>query len=219
MIRSSCISPIPWVLDDHCSWRWSTIQEMSESSENCSYCYNLNRSECVDCELHTLYPWKNRLMRSHRILKHRIAIAFSTLLNMSLLFSAQAGGIFDTSFPYTDNNYTSNPTTNVGGVLKQTNQGWSIIENMLDLFGINYAGNGKAISYVQIIINYVLALVAFIALLLIIYSFYMIFFGKSDDWIAKARKTIIWSSIAILVIGLSAYIVNFLFYLYARGVL
>ncbi len=65
---------------------------------------------------------------------------------------------------------------------------------MLDLFGINYAdpsGEGKAIVYVQVIINYVLSLLGLVALVLIVYSFYMIFFGKSDDAIANARKTII----------------------------
>lgn len=136
---------------------------------------------------------------------------------MTLLFNAQAGDAFDTSFPY-GNQYTQQVTTNAGTVLRQTNQWGSVLENMLDLFGINYAWPDKAISYVQIIINYVLALLGFIALLFIIYSFYMIFFGKSDDAIANARKTIIWASIAILIIWLSAYIVNFLFYLYARGV-
>jgi hypothetical protein len=125
---------------------------------------------------------------------------------------------FDATFPYKDNNYTANPTINVWEVLKQSNQWWSLLENMLDLFGINYAWPEKAMSYVQILINYVLALIWFIAVLLLIYSFYMIFFGKSEDAIAKARKTVIWASIAIVVIAASAYIVNLLFYLYSRGV-
>ena len=156
-------------------------------------------------------------MQYHKIAKHWIAIWFSLILNMGLMFQAQAWGVYDASFPYTDGNYTANPTTDVGQVLKQANQGGSIIENMLDLFGINYSWPDKAISYVQILINYILALVGFIAVLLLIYSFYMIFFGKSDDAIAKARKTIIWTSIAIVVIAASAYIVNLLFYLYSRG--
>ena len=134
------------------------------------------------------------------------------------MFQAQAWWIYDASFPYTDGNYTQWATTDIGQVLKQANQGWSILENFLDLFGINYAWPEKAISYVQVLINYILALLWFIAILLIIYSFYMIFFGKSDDAIAKARKTVIWASIAIVVIAASAYIVNLLFYLYSRGV-
>lgn len=153
-----------------------------------------------------------------KVSKHWIAVLFSLLVNMCLMFQAQAWNIYNASFPYTDGNYTANPTTDVGQVLKQSNQWWSLLEDFLDLFGINYSWPEKAISYVQVLINYVLALVWFIAVLILIYSFYMIFFGKSDDGIAKARKTVIWASIAIVVIAASAYIVNLLFYLYSRGV-
>ncbi|MBP6085715.1 hypothetical protein KA478_00615 [Patescibacteria group bacterium] len=100
-------------------------------------------------------------MRKHHIVKQWIAVAFSALVQMCLLSQAHAGNLFDTSFPYKDNNYVANPTTSLNTVLKQSNQGGSLLENMLDLFGINYAdpmGSGKAIVYVQIIINYVLAL-------------------------------------------------------------
>lgn len=153
----------------------------------------------------------------HKLVKHWIAVLFSLIINIFLVFHAHAWWAFDMNFPYW-NQYTQNPTTEIWEVLKSTNQWWSLLENMLDLFGINYSGPDKALSYIQIVINYVLALLAFIALVVIIYSFYMIFFGKSDDGIAKARKTVIWAAVAILVIGLSAYIVNFLFYLYARWV-
>jgi hypothetical protein len=124
-------------------------------------------------------------------------------------------------FPYTDNNYTANPTTNVGQVLKQWNQAGSLLENLLTLFGINYAdptNKGKAIVYVQIIINYVLALLGAIAVMIILYSFFMIFFGKGDDGVAKARKTIIWAAVALIIMWLSAYIVNYLFYIYNKGI-
>ncbi len=131
--------------------------------------------------------------------------------------SVFASDVFDTKFPYGGGSFTSKPTTNINEVLEETNQWGSFLENMLDLFGINYAWSGKALSFIQIIINYVLALVWFIALVLIIYSFYMIFFGKSDDAIAKARKTVIWATIAILIMWLSAYIVNLLFYIYSQG--
>lgn len=151
------------------------------------------------------------------IVKQWVVIALSALMHMGLLTQTYAAE----PFPYTDNNYTAGATTNAGQVLQQTNQWGSILENMLDLFGINYAdpsGEGKAIVYVQVIINYVLSLLGLVALVLIVYSFYMIFFGKSDDAIANARKTIIWAAIALFVIGLSAYIVNFTFYVYNRGI-
>lgn len=154
----------------------------------------------------------------HSVVKQCIAAAFSVTMQICLMSQAYAWGVFDTSFPYKDSDYIANPTTDVGKVLKQSNQWWSLLENLLDLFGINYAGPNKPLVYVQVIINYVLSILWFIALLLILYSFYMIFFGKSDDAIANARKTVKGAAIALFVIWLSAYIVNFLFYLYARGI-
>jgi hypothetical protein len=61
------------------------------------------------------------LHRNH-IIKQRVAIALSAVMHLCLLSHAQAGNLYDPNFPYTDANYTSNPTTNVGQVLRQTNQ-------------------------------------------------------------------------------------------------
>lgn len=148
----------------------------------------------------------------YTLIKQWVAIVFSALVHMCLIWQSYA-----TDFYYTDNNYTASATTDLGSVLKQTNQWGSLLENLLDVFGINYAWPDKALSYIQIIINYVLSLLGMLALILIIYSFFMIFFGKSDDAIAKARKTIIWAAIGLFVVGLSAYIVNFTFYIYNKG--
>ncbi len=154
------------------------------------------------------------------IKKQWIAIAFSAIVQMCLLTPTYATA----PFPYTDNNYTANPTTNVGQVLKQTNQWWSLLENFLTLMGINYADpivngqrTGKAIIYVQVVINYVLALLGGIALVIILYSFFMMFIGKGDDAFAKARKTIIWTAIALFVIWLAWSIMDYLFYIYNKG--
>ncbi len=152
------------------------------------------------------------------MIKQWIVVTLSAVMQMSLISHISYAS---EPFPYTDNNYTAGVTSDGGQFLQQTNQWGSILENLLDLFGINYAdptGNGKAIVYIQVIINYVLALLGLIALVLIIFSFYQIFFGKSDDNIANARKTIVWAAIALFVIALSAYIVNFTFYIYNRGI-
>lgn len=123
-------------------------------------------------------------------------------------------------FPYTDAQYTASATTDIGIVLHQTNQQGSVLHRLLDLFDINYAdpsGTGKAIVYVQIIINYALALLWFIAILFFVYAFYMMFFGKSDDAFTQAKKTIMGAWFALLMIALSAYVVNFVFYIYNKG--
>ena len=151
------------------------------------------------------------------IKKQWIAVAFSALVQMCMMSHTYAAE----PFPYTDGNYTAWATTNVWQVLKQTNQWWSLLENFLTLFGINYADpthKGKALVFTQIVINYVLAFLGAIAVITILYSFFSIFFGKDDDGIAKARKTIIWAAIALIVIGLSGYIVNYIFYIYNKGI-
>ena len=84
-------------------------------------------------------------------------------------------------------------------------------------FGINYAGNGKALSYVQIIINYILAFVAFIALIVILYGFYMMFFRDQDKGFGEAKKTVLGAGAALFIIGISRLFVNFAFYIFERG--
>lgn len=152
------------------------------------------------------------------VIKQCIAAAFSAIMHVCLVAHVHAGWVFNADFPYTDHPYTSNPTTDAGTVLKNSNQWGSLLESLLDIFGINYAWDQKAISYVQVLVNYVLAILWLITLWLILYSFYMVFFGKSEEAIGNARKTIVWSAIALFIIALSAYIVNFLFYIYAKWI-
>lgn len=155
-------------------------------------------------------PHKNK---KHNLLQNAMIVLISSIMGCFAISTSVSAGV---AFPYQDGSttYTAWATTNVGSVLKAWNQEWSFLETMLDLFGINYTGPDKAISYVQILINYALALLWFIALLVILYSFYMIFFGKSDDGVANARKTVVWAAIALLIIGVSWFVVNFLFYIY-----
>lgn len=89
-----------------------------------------------------------------------------------------------------------------------------MLEKLLDIFDINYAGDDKALSYIQIAANYVLSFVAFIALIVMIYGFYMMFFRDQDKGVAEAKKTVIGAAIALGVIGISWFFVNFAFYLF-----
>lgn len=109
------------------------------------------------------------------------------------------------------------PTSDAGILLAQTNQRASLLERLLDVFGINYAGDGKALSYIQIIINYVLSFTAFIALIVIIYGFYMMFFREQDKGFGQAKKTVTGAAIALFVIGISWLFVNFAFYVFNQG--
>jgi hypothetical protein len=57
----------------------------------------------------------------------------------------------------------------------------------------------------------VLALVSFIALVLIIFAFYLIFFGKEEEAFKKAKKILTGVAIALAIMGLSRFIVSFFF--------
>ena len=122
-------------------------------------------------------------------------------------------------FPYTYVQWRTRSTTDIGNVLFQTNQEGSLLEKYLNLFDINYSNeNWKAIAYVQVVINYVLSLLWIIAVVLIMYSFYSIFLSsKSEEAISNAKKTVVWASIGLILVGVSAYIVNFIFYIYNKG--
>ena len=102
-------------------------------------------------------------------------------------------------------------------MLKQTNQQGSLLERLLDTFGLNYAGDGKALSYIQIVINYVLSFTAFIALIVIIYGFYMMFFRDQDKGFGTAKKTVTGAAVALFVIAISWVFANFAFYVFEKG--
>jgi hypothetical protein len=76
------------------------------------------------------------------------------------------------------------------------------LEKLLEIFGINYAdtGKGKAIVFIQVVINYVLMLLGSIAVIILAIAFGKIFIGKEDDEIKKARQTVLWVSVALIVI-------------------
>lgn len=99
---------------------------------------------------------------------------------------------------------------------------WIIIDDeekstlnwLLDVFNLNwerYAWAPKFIAYVKFIVNLWLWLISFIALIMLIYTFYMMFFSKSDDGIKKAKWNLKWIFIALAIMWLSWLIVSFIF--------
>lgn len=65
--------------------------------------------------------------------------------------------------------------------------------------------------YLKTVVNLLLSFVSLIALILIIYAFYMIFFKKDEAGVTTAKQIIKWVIIALFVIGLSRIVVSFLF--------
>ena len=147
---------------------------------------------------------------------------FSLLLWCLLLFSSVSAQIPDDTFFYGDT-YSNDPSTSFGtlikddvvtdnaGVLKRT-----LITFNLDQFIVN--SDAGALELIKYILNIALSLIAFVALIVIIYGFTQVLFAKDDEAITTARKTIQWAAIAIAIAASSFFIISFLFELYNRFV-
>jgi len=69
----------------------------------------------------------------------------------------------------------------------------------------------SVLFYLKTIVNILLSFVSLIALILVIYAFYMIFFKKDESGITTAKQIIKGVVIALFVIWLSWIVVSFLF--------
>ena len=75
----------------------------------------------------------------------------------------------------------------------------------------------KFIDYAKAILNITLWLIAFIALIMSIYTFYMMMFSENEAWIKKAKWNLVWIFIALAVIWLAWVIVSFIFWWYEKN--
>lgn len=69
----------------------------------------------------------------------------------------------------------------------------------------------KFIDYARAVINMALWLVAFIALITSLYTFYMMFFTENEAWIKKAKWNLVGIFIALGILWLAWIIVSFIF--------
>ena len=101
-----------------------------------------------------------------------------------------------------------------------TDQSKSLLVRSLDVFKLNstvkswrYKWVQKALYYAQFLINYALSFVAFIALCLLMYSFYAVIIWDEKQ-IDKAKSYLKGIAIAIIVMSLAWLIVSFIFRIY-----
>lgn len=149
------------------------------------------------------------------------------LLSLGIVFTLGIAYNFATAqtdpFPYDINSTTQltsqDEPTNISQVIKEdsltpTTSLMTRLTNFFRVSGTSYnpdnTGN-PAINYIKRILNIVLALVSFISLVLIIFAFYLIFFGKEEDAFKKARKILTGVAIALAIMGLSRFITSFFF--------
>ena len=75
-----------------------------------------------------------------------------------------------------------------------------------------------AIYYISKFINYFLGILSFIAFLVLVYGFSMVFTGKTDEWIKKWWKYIKMAIVAIIVIWVSWLIAMWVISIYTHNV-
>lgn len=95
----------------------------------------------------------------------------------------------------------------------------SIIVRLLDVFWLDSSTTNehKFIDYARAILNMALWLISIIALIMTIYTFYMMFFTDNEAWIKKAKWNLVGIFIALAIIWLAWIIVSFIFWWYQNN--
>lgn len=166
---------------------------------------------------------------THKILKRIFTILGGVLVVWAIIPAISVGQWFsnaDSSFPYSIQwqEYTpvTNEPTDISTDLIKTdiNASNSIIRRLTDFFrlsGTSYnpgTSTSTATDYIKWLLNILLGLVSFLSLVMIIFAFYLIFFSKGEEGVAKAKKILIGVGIALLIMWLSWFIASFFFQIY-----
>lgn len=97
----------------------------------------------------------------------------------------------------------------------------TIIVRLLEVFWLDNSIDKwkdlKFIDYARAIINMALGLVAFVALVMSLYTFYMMFFTDNEAWIKKAKWNLVGIFIALGILWLAWIIVSFIFWWYQNN--
>ncbi len=98
----------------------------------------------------------------------------------------------------------------------------SSLNKLLELFHLSQqewydSGTSKAVYYIKMIVNMLLSFVSLIALVMLIYAFYMMFFSKHESGMTKAKQMLKGIGIALAIMWLSWFIVSFIFWIQASS--
>lgn len=103
--------------------------------------------------------------------------------------------------------------------IKDKNGKETIITRLLNVFNINIdkSSDHKFLDYVKAILNVALWLLSMVALVMTIYTFYLMFFTDNDKAAEKAKWNLVGIFIALAIIGLAWLIVSFIFRWYREN--
>ena len=151
------------------------------------------------------------------------------------------GAVFDHNFYYSNNETIQTMQQTPNGETGSENLGvmfWngmtygvdqngitsqSLVASFLEIFGFNtddYQGKmPKAIIYAKSIINLLLSLLSFVALIILIYTFYLMFFSEDGKWFDKVKSNLKGLLLWFVFLWLSWIIVSFIFNFYEKKIL
>ena len=149
----------------------------------------------------------------------------TTILSISMLSISFWGWSYqqfkgDSKLPYGDSWLNENPSWSIENPWDLVDR-WedSIIIRLLDVFWLDSSTTNehKFIDYARAILNMALWLISIIALIMTIYTFYMMFFTDNEAWTKKAKWNLIGIFIALGIIWLAWIIVSFIFRWYQNN--
>ncbi len=121
----------------------------------------------------------------------------------------------DADFPFNPVNDVKcgNGETDLWNCVSVKGEKQTVISKLLDVFNIDIDKDSdhKFLNYVKAILNVALGLLSMVALIMTIYTFYLMFFTENEAWAKKAKWNLVGIFIALAIIGLSWLIVSFIF--------
>lgn len=122
------------------------------------------------------------------------------------------------SFPYDEQPVDATDSTDISTITKQqvVQPRQSLIWQLMNAFNINYSTNTKWEFYVKKVVNYFLAIVSVVALVVLIYGFYMVFLWNSEENLKKARKYIFLAATSLFIMWVSWFIISWIFEIFFR---
>ena len=145
------------------------------------------------------------------VLALSIIVLFSGIQCFAIRWDKNTGVDETAQFPYINGRDDGDNKSDLPEIvdIKDDN---SIINRLLGVFWLsNIEWDHKFISYVRGILNLALGLLSMIALIMTIYTVYMMFFTENDAWAKKAKWNLIGIFIALGIIWLSWLIVSCIF--------
>lgn len=125
-------------------------------------------------------------------------------------------GQLESDVPYSLSNDPECDSTDLWNCISVKENEDTIIIRLLQVFGLDDSREKdlKFIDYARAILNMALGLLAFIALIMTIYTFYLMFFTENEAWAKKAKWNLVGIFIALAIIWLAWLIVSFIFWWY-----